>query len=254
MNKSFNPGRAAENGLFAALLASQNFTSSQGMLEAPRGWGHTISTKQDWNEVTEGLGSRFESALNTYKPYACGIVIHPAIEAAIRLRQPGRIQPEDIMRIDLKVHPLVIELTNKKTPQLGLEGKFSVYHSVAVAWIEGAAGERQYSDRAVRDPRVIALRDKVRAVIDPNIRADQVDMTVTLKDGRQLHQFIERAIGSVEVPMSQAQLEAKFSDLSADILPAGQTRQLIDLCWQLEKLDDVCAITRMARPMTASNS
>jgi 2-methylcitrate dehydratase PrpD len=101
---------------------------------------------------------------------------------------------------------------------------------------------------------VIALRDKVRAVIDPNIRADQVDMTVTLKDGRQLHQFIERAIGSVEVPMSQAQLEAKFSDLSADILPAGQTRQLIDLCWQLEKLDDVCAITRMARPMTASNS
>ena len=249
MNKSFNPGRAAENGLFAAILASQNFTSSDGMLEAKRGWGNTISTKQDWREVTEGLGRRYESALNTYKPYACGIVIHPAIEAAIRLRQPEQIQPEDIARIDLQVHPLVIELTNKKTPQRGLEGKFSVYHSVAVAWIEGAAGERQYSDRAVRDPRIVALRDKVRAVINPQIKADQVDMTVTLKDGRQLHQFIDRAIGSVEVPMSQTQLEAKFSDLATDILPKAQTRELMDLCWQLERLPDVCAITRLARPL-----
>src|ERR1700760_4227620 len=85
MNKSFNPGRAASNGLFAAILASKNFTSSDRMLEAKRGWANTISTKQDFQEITEGLGERYESALNTYKPFACGIVMHPAIDAAIQL-------------------------------------------------------------------------------------------------------------------------------------------------------------------------
>lgn len=94
MNKSFNPGRAASNGLFAALLAAQDFTSSQGMLEAKRGWAHTISTKQDFTEITEGLGTRYEAALNTYKPFACGIVIHPALDAAIQLRDRYQLKPE----------------------------------------------------------------------------------------------------------------------------------------------------------------
>ena len=77
MNKSFNPGRATSNGLFAAILASKNFNSSDRMLEAKRGWANTISTKQDFQEITERLGERYESALNTYKPFACGIVMHP---------------------------------------------------------------------------------------------------------------------------------------------------------------------------------
>jgi 2-methylcitrate dehydratase PrpD len=244
MNKSFNPGRAASNGLFAAVLASKDYTSSEGMIEAKRGWANTISTKQDYREITEGLGQRYEAALNTYKPFACGIVIHPAIDAAIQLRNANGLKAEQIERVDLKVHPLVIELTGKKTPQQGLEGKFSVYHSVAVAIIEGAAGEKQYSDRAVRDPQVIALRDRVNAVIDPAIKPEQVDMTITLKDGRKLHKFIEHAIGSVEVPMTDAQLEAKFRDLAQGVLPDAQVKRLMDACWQVESLASAAEIVR----------
>src|SRR5580692_8048422 len=103
MNKSFNPGRAAANGLFAALLAQQNFTSSDGMIEAKRGWANAISTKQNFREITEGLGQRYEAALNTYKPFACGIVMHPAIDAAIQLRDENHLKPEQIERIDMKV-------------------------------------------------------------------------------------------------------------------------------------------------------
>jgi 2-methylcitrate dehydratase PrpD len=124
-------------------------------------------------------------------------VIHPAIDAAIQLRNQYKLTADQIQRIDLKVHPLVIELTGKKTPRTGLEGKFSVYHSVAVAIIDGAAGEKQYSDKAVQNPNVIALRDKVTATIDPNIKPEQVDMVITLKDGRQLHKYIKHAIGSL---------------------------------------------------------
>jgi 2-methylcitrate dehydratase PrpD len=244
MNKSFNPGRAASNGLFAAILASKNYTSSEGMIEAKRGWANTISTKQDFREITEGLGQRYEAALNTYKPFACGIVIHPAIDAAIQLRNENKLTADQIARIDLKVHPLVLELTGKKTPQIGLEGKFSVYHSVAVAIIEGAAGERQYSDRAVLDPQVIALRDRVSAAIDPAVRPEQVDMTITLKDGRTLHKYIEHAIGSAEVPMSDQQLEAKFTDLANAVLPAAQVRKLLETCWQVERLPSAAAIAK----------
>ena len=246
MNKSFNPGRAANNGLFAAILAARDYTSSEGMIEAKRGWANTISTKQDYREITEGLGQRYEAALNTYKPFACGIVIHPAIDAAIQLRNENNLTADMVDRVELRVHPLVIELTGKKTPQIGLEGKFSVYHSVAVAMIEGAAGERQYSDRAVRDARTIALRDRVNATIDPAIKPEQVDMVVKLKDGRTLHKFIAHAIGSVEVPMSDKQLEAKFSDLADGVIPAAQARALMDACWQVEQLPDASAIARAA--------
>src|SRR6266568_729973 len=244
MNKSFNPGRAASNGLFAAILASKGFTSSEGMLEAKRGWANTISTKQDWREITDGLGHRWEAALNTYKPFACGIVLHPAIDGAIQLRNAHHLVPDQIDRVGLRVNPLVLELTGKKTPQKGLEGKFSVYHAVAVALVEGAGGEKQFSDRAVRDPVVVALRSRVVPTVDPAVKPEQVDLTVVLKDGRRFQKHIEKAIGSVEVPMSNKALEAKFADLAEGILPPAQTRRLMDLCWNVEKLPTAADIAR----------
>jgi 2-methylcitrate dehydratase PrpD len=248
MNKSFNPGRAASNGLFAAILASRNFTSSDRMIEAARGWANTISTKQDYREITEGLGQRYEAALNTYKPFACGIVMHPAIDAAIQLRNQYHITADQIERIDLRVNPLVLELTGKKTPHEGLEGKFSIYHAVAVAFIEGAGGEKQFSDQAVRDPAIVALREKVVPLVDPAIKPEQVDMSVTLKDGRKLDRYIQHAIGSLEVPMTDADLEAKFADLAEGILTTPQIHRLIDLCRGVEQLADAAEIAKAAVP------
>jgi 2-methylcitrate dehydratase PrpD len=216
------------------------------MIEAKRGWANTISTKQDYTEITGGLGRRYETALNTYKPFACGIVMHPAIDAALQLRGEAGFAPDKIARIDLKVHPLVLELTGKTAPREGLEGKFSIYHAVAVALIEGAAGEKQFSDRAVRDPAVVALRAKVVPTVDPTIKAEQVDMTITLRDGTRLHKYIEHAIGSLEKPMSDAALERKFADLADGVLPAGQARRVMDLCWSLETLPDAAEIARGA--------
>jgi len=251
MNKSFNPGRAAANGLFAALLAQRNFTSSNGMIEAKRGWANTVSTKQDYHEIIDGLGERYEAALNTYKPFACGIVIHPALDAAIQLRNAYHLAPADIASIDLRVNPLVIELTGKKTPQIGLEGKFSIYHAVAIAFIDGAAGEKQFSDAAVLDPQTIALREKVHTSIDPSVKPEQVDMTVTLTDGRVLHKFIEHAIGSVEVPMTDQQLAAKFTDLAQGILADAQIARVMALCTGVESLPAASAIALAAVPRTA---
>ncbi len=250
MNKSFNPGRAASNGLFAAILAAKGYTSSDGMIEAKRGWASTISTKQDWSEITDGLGTRWEALLNTYKPFACGIVMHPTIDAAIQIRDEDHVRPEDIASVDLKVHPLVLELTGKTTPRTGLEGKFSITHAAAVAFVEGAGGEKQFSDRAVNDPRVSSMRQKVHPVVTPGIDAAQVEMTVLLKDGRTFHRFIEHAIGSVEEPMSDKQLEAKFLGLAEGILPEAQARRVMGLCWSLPELTSAGDVARTAAQKT----
>ena len=246
MNKSFNPGRAANDGLMAAILASKNFTSSDEMIEAKRGWANTVSTRHDYREITEGLGKHYEAALNTYKPFACGIVLHPAIDAAIQLRNQYKITADQVDHVDLRVNPLVLELTGKKTPHEGLEGKFSIYHSVAVAIVEGAAGEKQFSERAVRDPIIVGLRSRVVPVVDPSIKPEQVDLTIVLKDGRKLHKHIEHAVGSLEVPMTDRALEAKFSDLAEGILPGPHIRRLLDVCWGVEKLPSAATIAQAA--------
>jgi len=228
MTKPLHPGAAAKNGLMAALMAKHGFTASARALEAPRGLIQVISDKCDWKEITVGLGQHWESALNTYKPFACGIVIHPSIDGCVQLRNQHNLKPEQIEKVLLKVHSLVIELTGKKTPKKGLEGKFSVYHSCTAGLIYGKAGEHEYSDEVVQDPVVIALRDKVEAVIDDSIDEAAADITVLTKDGKQHHILIEHAIGSLERPMSNEQLKAKFVDQAAAVIGQSAAEQ----AWQ----------------------
>jgi 2-methylcitrate dehydratase PrpD len=248
MCKSFHPGRAAQNGLASALLASKDFTSSNRAIEAPRGFANVLSTQRDYAEITEGLGESYEVALNTYKPFACGIVIHPTIDGCVQLRREHGLKAEQIERVSVRVHPLVLELTGKKTPQVGLEGKFSVYHSAAVAIIHGAAGEKEYSDACVRDPVVIALRDRVEAVADESVSEDAAQIEIRLRDGKVLNKHVAHAIGSLERPMTDADLEEKFRGLTDAILPKARTQALIKTCWKVSELADAGELARAAVP------
>ena len=247
MCKPFHPGNAAKNGLMSALLAEKNFTSSNRGIEAPRGFAHVLSTKFDPSEIIDGLGETFEIDLNTYKPFACGIVIHPIIDACVQLRNEHSLSGDEIESVLARVHPLVLELTGKKTPQTGLEGKFSVYHSAAVGFIHGAAGEREYSDAVVRDPKVVALRDKVTAEIDSTMHEDQTRVEVTLKDGRKLSRYVEAAIGSLKRPQTDADLEGKFRGLAEDILSKDQVDRVLGLAWKVGALANAADVAAAAR-------
>jgi 2-methylcitrate dehydratase PrpD len=247
MTKPFHPGGAARAGLTSALLAKNGFTASPKALEAARGFAQVVSPKYDWNEITGELGKRFEISFNTYKPFACGIVIHPTIDAAVQLRAKG-VKAEDIERVELKVHPLVLELTGKKEPQDGLQGKFSVYHGFAAGLIFGRAGEGEYDDDIVRRPDVTALRRKVVATVDDSIDEAAADVTAVLKDGRKVRVFVEHAIGSLERPMSDADLEAKFHSLADPVIGAAKAAALIESCWKLGEAKDVRALVERARP------
>jgi 2-methylcitrate dehydratase PrpD len=244
MTKSFHPGRAAQNGLTAALLAKENFTSSEQGIEASRGWANVLSTARNYAELTENLGAHYEISINTYKPFPCGIVIHPAIDGCLQLRAAHGLKAEQIERIELRVHPLVLELTGKRAPQTGLDGKFSVYHAVAAAMVAGKVGEPQFSDGAVRDAVTVGVRERVSAVAERGIAEDQVRIAITTKDGRRLEKFVEHAIGSAKNPMTDAQLEAKVSGLAEGILPADGIRRMMDTCWGVEQLAQASAVAR----------
>ena len=247
MTKPFHPGAAARAGLMSALLASHGFTASKRALEAPRGFVQVVSDKRSWHEVTDELGSRFEISFNTYKPFACGIVIHPSIDACVQLRERG-IVPEQVAKIELRVHPLVLELTGKKTPKDGLSAKFSVYHGCAAGLFFGRAGEDEFSDAIVNRPDVVALRDKVQATADASIDEASADVTAVLANGERVHLFIEHAIGSLQRPLSDAQLDAKFAALVEPMLGAAKVAALADACRGLGATADVRTLVALCRP------
>ncbi len=247
MTKPLHPGAAARAGLMSALMARHGFTASERALEAPRGLVQVVSTKAAWHEATDELGQRFEISFNTYKPFACGIVIHPAIDAAVQLRERG-VRPEQIERIELKVHSLVLELTGKKEPKDGLQGKFSVYHGCAAGLLFGRAGEPEFDDAIVTRADVDALRRRIVATVDDSIDEAAVDMTVVLADGRREHVFVEHAIGSMQRPLSDAALEGKFHALSDGVLGAARTADLIRAGWSVGTSADLRALAALAQP------
>jgi 2-methylcitrate dehydratase PrpD len=248
MTKPFHPGGAAKAGLMAALMARHGYTASRRALEAPRGLMQVFSDKTDWSEITERLGETWEIALNTYKPFACGIVIHPSIDGCVQLRNQHDLKPEQIAKVTLKVHSLVLELTGKKTPADGLQAKFSVYHSCAAGLIFGRAGEHEYADEIVNRPDVVALRSRVEAIVDDSIDEASVDVTIQTTDGRTLHVFVEHAIGSVERPMSDEQLKAKFVDQSAPAIGQQKAEQAFEVAMRLAACADAQELLRAARP------
>lgn len=246
MCKSLHPGRAAQNGLTAAMLASKNFTSSEQAIEARRGFGHVMSTKFDPSIITAEWGKRYELSSNMYKPFACGLVVQGTIDGCIQLRNEYRLTPEMIERVDLKVSPIVFELTAKENPQTGLEGKFSVFHAAAAALRFGMAGEAQFSDACVLDPVTVTLRRRVHIEQDASIGRVQSHVFIRLKDGRTLERRVEQALGTLERPMSDADLETKFRGLADGILSERQCNEVIRLCWAVEALADAGAIARAA--------
>jgi len=250
MSKSFVHGRAAQNGLTAALLAQKGFTSSEHSIEASRGFARVVAGVGELGDMTAALGEHFELALNAYKPYACGVVCHPVIDACIELSAELACNPTEIESISMRVHPLALKLTGIQNPASGLESKWSIYHSAAAAFVDRVAGERQYTDERVNDPIVSALRARVSAKADNALADDAARVRITLRDGRNVEAYIEHATGSAARPMSDAALERKFEMLADGVLPDAQAAALLATCWKIETLENVADLLRLSVPGT----
>lgn len=248
MAKSLHVGKAASNGLLSALLAEKGFTASTEVLEARRGFCSVLAGEHDLSKAVEGLGRDYLMLENGFKPYACGVVTHPTIDGVRRLRQRHGLQPAQVREIETRVHPLVLELTGKKAPRTGLEGKFSIYFCAAIALVEGNARESQFTDEKVNREDVVALRDRVRAVVEPGLGEGQAVVTVRTLDGRELQEQVEAASGTPGNPVPDEELVSKFMELVLPVLPREKAERLVEEVGRLERLESVSPLIELAAP------
>jgi 2-methylcitrate dehydratase PrpD len=250
MAKSIGVGNAARNGFLAALLAERGFAGPALPLEGPRGFIAVTSDAHDPAPLTAGLGEGWEILRNTYKPYPCGVVLNPVIDAALDVRARHGVQPDQIQSITITGHPLLGERTDRPAPASGREAQVSAQHSVAVALLAGAAGVAQYTDEAVNDPSALALRAKVLVQDDAAMQLGAARVAVHLLDGRQVEAAIDHARGSLERPLTDAELEQKLVTLAAHGCPALDTAPLVGAIRSIEKLRDVRDVMRCAVPLS----
>jgi len=248
MAKSFQPGRAAQNGYTAALLGRANFTAGERALEGPRGFAAVTAAEYDLDKVTAGLGTDFELRDNAYKPYACGLVVHPTIDGCSQLHREFHPAPDAIVGVRLRVAPLVLDLCNKSDLRRALESKYSIYHAAAIGLVRGKGGLMEFTDEAIRDPLLKRVRGLTTAVGDPTITEDQVHIEVELADGRKLAKFVEQSLGNVHRPLSNAELTEKFVDQAVLALPKAQVDRVVDDCWRIDTLADVGELARATAP------
>ena len=246
MGKSFHAGKAASNGVLAALLAARGFDSTQEIIEGKKGFARIYSDVAAPEQLTAGLaevgaGGGWLIESNGHKPYACGVVLHPLIDAVTAIRNRDKIDAAAVSEIALRVNPLVLSITGVVEPSTGLQSKFSTVHSAAVALIDGAAGVAQYSDAKATDPQVAALRRKVKAIADETLRKDEAYASVTI-GGKRHDIHIAHASGTADNPMSDAAIEAKFMANATPVIGRDRAEQARDFVLALETRPNVAEL------------
>lgn len=249
MAKSFQPGRAAQNGYTAALLAARNFTAGEHALEGPRGFAPVTARRYDLDKITQGLGAEFSLRDNAYKPYACGLVVHPTIDGCSQIRARHKPAPREVVAVRLRVAPLVLDLCNKRDLEhRALKSKYSIYHAAAIGLVRGKGGIQEFTAEAVKDPDIAWVRERTTATADPSVTEDQAGIEVDLSTGETLELFVEQSLGNVHRPLSNDQLEEKFRDQGILALPSDQVEALIADCRHLDTLADAGSLARGSTP------
>ncbi len=245
--KNAGIGNAARNGLFAALLAETGYTAAPLAIEGPQGWARAVGAEPRLETLLEGLGESWEITKNAYKPYPCGIVLHPVIDACLELRSEHALCAADIASVTVAGHPLLLERADRAVAN-ERDAKISIQHSVAVVFLFGAAGLREYSGEAVGDAQVAAFRERVHPELHPGIPVGAARVSVRTNDGRVFGTQILHARGSLALPMTDAQIEGKVRELAGIGAPACDIDRVIAVVWDLDRADDVRPLMRLLAP------
>ena len=237
-------GHAARCGMIAAYLAKKDFTSAEHPIEGPKGFGAVFANPSNPAAAIDRLGRHYEIMGNAYKPYPAGIVNHAAIDACLEVAALPGFDVSAIERVELRVHPLTVQLCDRPAPKDRMQAIVSVQHWAAASLLPRTAGLQQGNDRCVHDPAVAALRRRISIAGDTALASDAAMATVLLNDGRCLKSHVVHCRGSLERPMSDQDLSVKFRGQAALVLPPAEVEALLAECWRIRELDDVGALAK----------
>lgn len=246
MAKSTGVGQAARGGLLAAFLAENGMTGPERPIEGPRGFLMVLGDGAASEGLTERLGASWELLRNTYKPYPCGVVLNPVVDAVLALRAQAEVPAERIVAIQVYGHPLLDERADRPHVTTGREAQVSAQHAVAVAWLDGAAGIAQFSDARVAAEDVLELRARVAVEREGGHSVDGCRVEIRLTDGAVLDHVVVDARGSTGRPLSDDEISEKFRGLAAHGCPDFDPEPLLAALWRLEEAPDAAAVIRLA--------
>lgn len=244
MTKPFQVGRSGAEGVAAAIAAKAGITSSTKILEA---YGKVVAGGIDTDVLVRGLGDEWMLLDNSFKPYACGVVLHPTIEAARQLHERG-VDPSTLSEIQVTVHPTVMQLTAQMNPKTGLAGKFSITHAVACGLIDGAGGPRQFTDERVNDGALVRLRALVKVTPDPSINRGAARISIVARDGKRQEAVVDYGPNDAAIPMTKERLRAKYDDLVEVALDKNESNALWRRVDSLQSCRDVGQVAELSRP------
>jgi 2-methylcitrate dehydratase PrpD len=252
--KRLHPGWAAQSGLRAAVMARAGYDGPRTLLEGPHGFFRAFApgAKPNFSYLTDGLGERWMMQDITFKPYACGTMIHPYIDCMIRLAEQG-VQADDIVAIECETGEGLVDrlwepLASKHRPPSGYAAKFSMPFGMAVGFFDRAAGLEQFSDEKARDPKILALAGRIRHVIDPR-NEYPVNYTghirVTLRSGAEIELRQPHMRGGKREPLSRDELVRKFhGNALYGGWNTGDAQRLLDFCLGIADQSNLAGLAR----------
>ena len=250
MVKRFHSGRAAQSGVYSALLAQQGFTGIGDVLEAPYGgYLSTFSDKPEPQRLTAGLGTTWEILKVGFKPHATVTSIHTALDALAAIMREHRLKPDDISRVSVGITRMThIHCAWEYKEQGVTAAQMNLAFGMAVVAIDGMAFVDQYSEDRIRDPKILDFVRRVDAYVDAELEAMDAAfrhgarVTVHTVDGRTLKTEILRRRGSAEVPLDSADIEYKFRNIVKSCLPPQAIDKIIGLVAAMDELDSVAEL------------
>jgi 2-methylcitrate dehydratase PrpD len=236
--KNVGVGNAPRNGILGALLAEQGYKAAPAAIEGPLGFAKATGDALDLTQITGGLGTCWEIARNTYKPYPAGIVFHAVLDACLALREELNAAPEAIASVIVAGDALLLARGDRVVNN-ERDARVSIHHSAALGLVRGRAGVADFEMPAVTDPALAAFRAKVVAKLDEALPRGAATVTLRLMDGREFQRTVIHPRGSFERPMSDAELEAKFRDNAAIGGFPDRADAAIEALWKLDAAPDV---------------
>ncbi|MGZ8269024.1 MAG: MmgE/PrpD family protein [Burkholderiales bacterium] len=245
MQKRFNPGPAARNGVTAARMAQLGFTGADTIFEGERAFLKAFSDESHAEALGADLKAPYELQIE-FKPYSCARPIHNAIDCALEVRSQDGFRVQDVEAIRFDRHPDWARYHQNKTPHSYHEAQVSLPFSVAVALMEGKALLAQYSNRNIRNAEVKRLSALVTIAEDASLpRGVSCRMTATLRDGRKLVSQVDYPKGSIQNPMTEAEMRAKFDSLAVPVIGEKRAGALAEQVMALEKVRDVSELMKL---------
>ncbi|MEM2364318.1 MAG: MmgE/PrpD family protein [Candidatus Bathyarchaeia archaeon] len=243
MSKPLNPGKAAMNGVIAALLAQRGFTAPSSILEAERGYFRAASREADPGKIVEGLGEGYQIMETIFKRHAsCGHT-HAPLDAVLEIAERYGVKAEDVEEVRVGTYPIAAELVGGNyVPKTPSEAKFSLPYCIAVALLYGRAGLGEFSPDKLADPRIRELSGKVKVHVDPEfakVRLGSAKVELITKDGRAYSSRVDVPKGYPKNPMNRVELEAKFESLASLALTREEVKDVMRAVGSLERMDSV---------------